>query len=1160
MSTAATYNSTPSIFDPPLPETGQRLDWQGLTGSSAGLALASAARKSRGPICIICDDNQKLSALHQQLNFFTTNGGSEPRQLPILTFPDWECLPYDQFSPHQGIVSERLATLYHLPFLKRGLVLISIDNLLQRLPPASYITGYTFYIERHSQLKIESLRIQLQQAGYLSVSQVMEPGEYAVRGGIIDLFPMGSRHPYRIELFDNEIDTIRTFDPETQRSIKNIDKIELLPAREFPLDDQGRKLFRKNFRSQFSIDPQSCQTYREITQGVIPAGIEFYLPLFFEQTASWFDYLPDNTTLFISDEFDQRSKNSLDQVTTRFDTASLDTGRTCLPPSKLYLDSDFCKTQFKRFAQVRLIGLGDKKKAVKFSTKTNPNFLIQPQLDRPYQSFIEYLTQLNERVLLIAESSGRRETLLGLLRENGIRPVVLDTWAEFISHKDALIAICIGDLEHGFHLNEPAITLICESQIFGKKVIQARRRSQANRDPETLIRSLVDLAIGDPVVHEDHGVGRYRGLQTLHLNGMGQELLLLEYAEGDKLYIPIMSLDLISRYVGASPDTAPLHKLGSEVWDRAKRKARQRAYDVAVELLDVQAARAARRGYAYSAPADSYASFCAAFPFEETADQDQAINDVLNDMQSDKPMDRLVCGDVGFGKTEVALRAAFMAIEDNRQVAVLVPTTLLAQQHFSNFCDRFSDSPVKIAVLSRFRSASQNTLTLESLKTGKLDIIIGTHRLLQSDVDFRQLGLVIIDEEHRFGVRQKERLKTLRNEVDLLTLTATPIPRTLNYAMSGLRDISIIATPPRARLAIKTFIRPWNDAVIFEACNREIRRGGQVYFLYNEVRTIEKIEQKLSELIPDASIRIAHGQMPERELEQIMSDFYHQNFNILLCSTIIESGIDVPNANTIIINRADKFGLGQLHQLRGRVGRSHHQAYAFLLVPSSNVISGDARKRLQAIESLEDLGAGFALASHDLEIRGAGELLGEAQSGAMVDIGFSLYSDYLDRAIASIRNNQEFDPNQRQRLPEVELGDSALLPDDFIPDVQIRLGIYKRLTKANNASELDDIQAELIDRFGLLPDPAKRLLTISLLRLKLAPTGIENLTLGKAGGKAVFNIKADIDPARLIRLIESEPLQYRMKQPATLVIQCDLEGFSDRLSLCNQLIDTFNPD
>lgn len=1160
MNTAENSNH-PSIFSPPLPGPGQSSAWRGLVGGSMALALVSAARQSNGPVCVICDDNHHLTTLRQQLEFFNSDNTGSNQQLPIYTFPDWECLPYDQFSPHQDIVSERLSTLYRLPTLERGLVLISIDNVLQRLAPASYVASHTFYVEQHNKIEIETLRLQLQQAGYLSVGQVMEPGEYAVRGGIVDLYPMGSKHPYRIELFDNEIDTIRTFDPETQRSIKTIEKIELLPAKEFPLDDKGRRLFRKRFRGQFSIDPQSCQTYREISQGLVPAGIEFYLPLFFEYTTSWFDYLPTTTTLFISDDLDQRMEDSLSQIQTRFETASLDTSRACLPPSQLYLDVEFCKQRISDFTHIQQISLGNQTNAVQFETQFGREFPHHSQSDRPYQIFIDHLKQLDGRVLLIAESSGRCETLLGLLRDNGVDSVQYETWHDFISrHDNTQVAICIGSLDHGFRILDSNISLICESQIFGKKVVQARQRSRANRDPESLIRSLADLIPGDPVVHEDHGVGRYRSLETLQLNDQPQELLLLEYAEGDKLYIPILSLDLISRYVGASPETAPLHKLGSETWGRSKQKARQRAYDVAAELLEAQAIRAARKGFAYSVPEDSYAAFSASFPFEETPDQEQAINDVLNDMRSDKAMDRLVCGDVGFGKTEVALRAAFMAIEDNRQVAILVPTTLLAQQHYANFCDRFADLPVKIEILSRFRTASENVTTLENIKNGQLDIVIGTHRLLQADVDFRQLGLVIIDEEHRFGVRQKERFKKLRSQVDLLTLTATPIPRTLNFAMSGLRDISIIATPPRARLAVKTFVRPWNEAVIYEACTREIRRGGQIYFLYNQVQTIEKAEQKLSALLPDANIKIAHGQMRERELEQVMSDFYHQKFNILLCSTIIESGIDVPNANTILINRADKFGLAQLHQLRGRVGRSHHQAYAFLLIPSSKHISGDAKKRLQVIESLEELGAGFALASHDLEIRGAGELLGEAQSGAMVDIGFSLYSEYLDRAIASIRNNKEFNLDTRQRLPEVELGDSALLPEDFIPDVQIRLGIYKRLTEASDASGLDDIQAELIDRFGLLPDSARRLLAISLLRLRLSPTGIENITLGETGGKAVFNQNADVDPAQLIKLIQNNPHQYRMKQPATLIIQRDMENFTDRLLLCNQLIDYFKPE
>ena len=815
-----------------------------------------------------------------------------------------------------------------------------------------------------------------------------------------------------------------------------------------------------------------------------------------------------------------------------------------------------------RFAQIKVSTFSTEKEgeaASGLTTRTTPAFQVNPHSESPYQPFFEFLRDAKDRCLLVAESNGRREVLLELLRDNNFLPTLCKNWQAFCSRDEIQLGLTVSELEQGLRLVDPAVCVITESQLYGNKVLQQRRRSKASRDPESIIRSLAELKDDDPVVHEDHGVGRFRGLKKLTTSGIETEFLVIEYKDSDKLYIPILCLSVVSRYVGGSPETAPLHKLGSEQWIRAKRRAREKAYDIAAELLEVQALRRARAGYTFSTPDDSYNAFAATFPFEETPDQMHGITDILDDMVSDKPMDRLVCGDVGFGKTEMALRAAFLAVHGGKQVAILVPTTLLAQQHYQNFSDRDADFPIRLELLSRFRTTKQLQHALSQIGSGRVDIVIGTHRLLQSDVKFKDLGLVIIDEEHRFGVRQKERLKQLRSQGDVLTLTATPLPRTLNAALSGLRDISIIATPPRARLSIKTFVRQWNEAVIREACLREIRRGGQVYFLHNEVRTNDKQYVLLTNLIPEAQIKIAHGQMPERELESIMTDFYHQRFNILLCSTIIESGIDVPTANTIIINRADRFGLSQLHQLRGRVGRSHHQAYAYMLTPPKKQLTGDALKRLQAIEELEDLGAGFALASHDLEIRGAGELLGEAQSGMIDEIGFSLYTEFLNSAIHSIQhqkgdNNTSVDTSGINT--EINLHEPALFPDDYLPDVHQRLVMYKRISGAQSPEDLNDIRAEAIDRFGLLPESATMLFRMAELRLNTSPLGMNRVDLGPNGGRIIFSSNTNLDPSKIIALIESAPQTYQMKGPQTLVLKANLETAEQRIHALNEIVET----
>jgi transcription-repair coupling factor (superfamily II helicase) len=1125
------------VLAPALPEDSGRLNWHGLKGDSLALAIASAvSRHERGPFVVITPDIQVAELLVEQVGFF-----SGQNALPAITFPDWESLPYDSFSPHQDIISERLATLYRLPDLQRGLLVIAASTLLQRLPPRDFIYRNSLMLNTGDRVDLDEMRKRLDSAGYQCVSQVMEHGEFAVRGALLDLYPMGSRKPYRIDLLDDEIDSIRTFDPETQRSLETHDSIRLLPAREFPMDENAIRLFRRRFRAMFEGDPQACNVYRDVSQGIVPAGIEYYLPLFLEQTGTVFDYFPQHTCILQMDGRDRACAAFQEQLQERYEARRHDRERPVLEPSALFLDVDELNDRLAGYPQIS-VGLFKTLEADPqtrdFATRLPADVRIRARGDEPASALLTFIDGFAGRILISAESAGRRETLREQLGGFGIHPQTVQNWEQFLADGPQL-AITVAPLEHGFVLDAPALAILPETLLFGERARQTRRRKPA-RDPASIVRNLQDLEINAPVVHEEHGVGRYLGLETLKVGEIENEYLTLGYAGGDKLYVPVASLALVSRYTGASPENAPLHKLGSDQWERARRKATKRIHDVAAELLDIYARRAARSGHAYPAPTDEYASFAATFPFEETPDQESAIHQVLEDMQTGMPMDRLVCGDVGFGKTEVAMRAAFLAVQGGGQVGLLVPTTLLAQQHYQNFCDRFADWPVKIELLSRFRTGKQQDSVLRGLAEGTVDIVIGTHKLLQPTVKFRNLGLLIIDEEHRFGVKQKEAIKSLRAEVDILTLTATPIPRTLNMSLSGMRDLSIIGTPPPHRLAIKTFVCEWDKAVVREACLREIKRGGQVYFLHNEVESIEKMAQDLAVIVPEAQIAVAHGQMRERDLEKIMLDFYHRRFNLLVCSTIIESGIDVPTANTIIINRADRLGLAQLHQLRGRVGRSHHRAYAYLVTPPRRALSADAEKRLAAVESMEELGAGFTLATHDLEIRGAGELLGEDQSGQIHEIGFSLYTDLLERAVRALKEGRtpELDQPLHQG-PEIDLLLPALIPDDYIPDVHTRLVLYKRISGAENDQELRELQVEMIDRFGLLPQPAKYLFRVTALKLQAGPMGIRKIELGKQDGRILFDEQPDIDTGKLIELIQTQPQHYRFDGGKTLRLSGD---------------------
>ncbi len=1132
---------------------GDQTRWGRLYGSSFGLLLGETARAHNGPVVVVTTDTATTVRLDYELRFYI----GKQDDLPVHTFPDWETLPYDVFSPHQDIISERLSTLYKLPHLQRGVLLVPITTLMARLAPRAFLDAHSLMLDVGQKLDLAQMRTRLQAAGYQCVSTVYEHGEYAVRGSLLDLYPMGSRTPYRIDLFDDEIEQIRSFDPETQRSLDKVTSLRLLPAREFPLDEQAIARFRHNFRVAFDVSLHECSIYRDVSKALAPAGIEYYLPLFFEQTSTLFDYLPDNALVVTADDIDHATEAFWGTVSQRYESHRHNIDRPLLPPGQMFLPVDEVYGGFKRFPRVRMQHFALDEHAahgVNYATGAPTHLTLDPRAAQPTAVLKNFLDGFNGRVLFAAETTGRRESLLEMCRGCDLHPAAFDDWTAFLK-SDAPLGITVAPLDQGLLLEDPAIAVIAETQLFGEHAMQRRRRKKKGRDPDAVVSSLAELTIGAPVVHEDNGVGRYIGLQKLKIGNVETEFLTLEYADKDKLYVPVSSLHLISRYTGMSPDAAPLHKLGSGQWEKARRKAAEKARDVAAELLDIYARRAARVGYSYRVD-DHYRAFAATFPFEETPDQEDAINAVLDDMKSDKPMDRLVCGDVGFGKTEVALRAAFVAVHANKQVAILVPTTLLAQQHYQNFKDRFADWPFRIESMSRFSSKKEQDVVLKGLEAGTVDIVIGTHKLIQPGIKFKNLGLVIIDEEHRFGVRQKDRFKALRAEVDVLTLTATPIPRTLNMSMSKLRDLSIIATPPARRLAIKTFVTQWNDDLLKEACQRELKRGGQVYFVHNDIATIEKTAHTIEALAPEATVRFAHGQMPERDLERTMLDFYHQRFNVLVCTTIIETGIDVPQANTLIVDRADHFGLAQLYQLRGRVGRSHHQAYAYLIVPPRAAMTADAIKRLEAIESIHDLGTGFTLATHDMEIRGAGELLGEEQSGQMQEIGYSLYLELLERAVQALKTGRQ--PELDRPLDhgtEVDLGVPALIPDDYLPDVHARLMLYKRIASAHDTDELRELQVEMIDRFGLLPDQTKNLFRVTELKLKATPLGLRKIEVGPGGGRFIFNAQPNVDARKIITLIQKQPKVYKLDGSDKLKMTRPMPEAHERFQNVEQLLD-----
>ncbi len=1085
------------------------------TGSADALFLAREASAGRR-LAVLTASALDAERLREEIAWF------EPR-LAVHRLPDWETLPYDHFSPHPDLVSERLQTLWQFTTGAFDVGIVPVATALQRLAPRAFLAGRTFQLRAGERLDLAALRAQLALAGYSHVQQVSAPGEFCVRGGLVDLFPTGSAVPYRIDLVADEIESIRTFDADTQRSIYPVSEIRMLPAREFPLDEDGRARFRESFRERFEGDPSRSRTYKDVTHGLAPAGVEAYLPLFFEATELLFDYLPKEATCVLHGDVPAAAQAFWRDLKSRWELLRGDRDRPLLPPTELYVPVE---DLFVRLADHERLDVrrGSGADAV-------PPVEVDRRSVEPLKALSGFADAFEGRVAIVAESAGRRETLSQFFAEHGFHPTLVDGWARFLEAAHP-VALLHGPIHAGFLLGPERIALITEAELYPGQVRQVRRRdARARVSAEGMVRDLAEVKPGDPVVHSQHGIGRYLGLVTLDLGEGEMEFLHLEYDGGDKLYVPVSQLQAISRYTGAAPESAPLHRLGSGQWEKARRKAAKQVRDTAAELLDLYARRAARQGHAFPLSAKDYEAFSAGFPFEETPDQAGAIESVITDMTRGRPMDRLVCGDVGFGKTEVAMRAAFIAVAAGTQVAILVPTTLLAEQHFQNFGDRFSGFPVKIVELSRFRSPREVARALEGLADGSVDIVIGTHRLIQKDVRFRNLGLVIIDEEHRFGVRQKEELKRLRTEVDVLTLTATPIPRTLALSLEGLRDFSVIATAPQRRLAIKTFVHPLSSGIVREAVLRELKRGGQAYYLYNDVETIENRREELERLLPEARIAVAHGQMRERDLERVMRDFYHQRSNVLLCSTIIETGIDVPTANTILIHRADRFGLAQLHQLRGRVGRSHHQAYAYLLTPPEEALSAGAKKRLEAIQLMEDLGAGFYLAMHDLEIRGAGEVLGESQSGGIHDVGFALYAEMLEQAVKSLKAGREPDLAQPLRVgTEVNLHAPALLPEAYCGDVHERLVLYKRLANCASEEELESVTEELVDRFGPLPDPARVLLECHRLRIQGAPLGVAKIDAAPSSIVVQFVAHPSVDPRRVLSLVQSSRI-YRLPGP-----------------------------
>ena len=1099
-------------------------DWASQGSTAQALTIAERAISYSGISLVITATTAEASTLRTAISFFLQDSNIETK-----VFPDWETLPYDIFSPHQDIISDRIQILSELPTLTQAVLVLPLTSLLHQLPPTDFLASRLFDYQVDETLDRDKLHNQLTRAGYHRVETVYEHGEYAFRGSIIDIFPMGEKAPFRIDLLDNDIESLRIFDPESQRTLSSVERLRLLPAREFPLDKEGINQFLNHWHDHFDPSTTNCPVYKDVKQGIAPQGIEYYLSLFFDHTANLFDYLPEQTQVFMQGDIYSTANTLWQDINRRYTEYGVDPERPLLAPKEIFITVE---DLFSEFKQLNIIHKEQNASVTPEEIKSGiPDISVNSKQNNPLEQLEKFILDIpaDTSILFCAESAGRKEALTELVAANNIKPQPYDSWQDFRSSGETM-GICIYPIDQGFYSKQRNICLITEGELFGQQVLQRRRRSTVSESPDYIFKSLAELKIGAPVVHLDHGVGRYNGLILLSVDGSEQEFLTLIYADDAKLYVPVASLHMISRFSGSGDETmAPLHRLGSDKWDKAKKKAAEKVRDTAAELLDIYSRRAARKGFSCEDNEEEYRQFCSQFPFEETADQQTTIDAVRKDLLSPQPMDRLVCGDVGFGKTEVAMRAAFTVVSSNKQVVILVPTTLLAHQHLDNFRDRFANWPIQVEELSRFKTAKEQQQVINEVEAGKVDILISTHKLLHANIDFSRLGLMIIDEEHRFGVRQKEQLKALRSSVDMLTMTATPIPRTLNMSMHSIRDLSIIATPPAKRLSVKTFIRKKESRVAKEAILREILRGGQVYYLHNDVKSIQRAADELVELVPEARINIAHGQMRERELEKIMSDFYHQRFNVLVCSTIIETGIDIPSANTIIIERADKFGLAQLHQLRGRVGRSHHQAYAYLMTHPEKKLTTDATKRLEAIAAAENLGSGFTLATNDLEIRGAGELLGEEQSGHIQSIGFTLYLEMLDQAVEAIQSGES--PNKAINFDqgiEVNLHIPALIPSDYLPDVNMRLTFYKRLANCQDKQQLHELQVEMIDRFGLLPEAVKALFQIAEIRQIGEHIGLKKIEAGPTSGRLKFLQNTKVEPISIIKLVQQNPNKYKL--------------------------------
>ena len=1099
-------------------------DWASQGSTAQALTIAERAISYSGISLVITATTAEASTLRTAISFFLQDSNIETK-----VFPDWETLPYDIFSPHQDIISDRIQILSELPTLTQAVLVLPLTSLLHQLPPTDFLASRLFDYQVDETLDRDKLHNQLTRAGYHRVETVYEHGEYAFRGSIIDIFPMGEKAPFRIDLLDNDIESLRIFDPESQRTLSSVERLRLLPAREFPLDKEGINQFLNHWHDHFDPSTTNCTVYKDVKQGIAPQGIEYYLSLFFDHTANLFDYLPEQTQVFMQGDIYSTANTLWQDINRRYTEYGVDPERPLLAPKEIFITVE---DLFSEFKQLNIIHKEQNASVTPEEIKSGiPDISVNSKQNNPLEQLEKFILDIpaDTSILFCAESAGRKEALTELVAANNIKPQPYDSWQDFRSSGETM-GICIYPIDQGFYSKQRNICLITEGELFGQQVLQRRRRSTVSESPDYIFKSLAELKIGAPVVHLDHGVGRYNGLILLSVDGSEQEFLTLIYADDAKLYVPVASLHMISRSSGSVDETMdPLQRLGSDKWDKAKKKAAEKVRDTAAELLDIYSRRAARKGFSCEDNEEEYRQFCSQFPFEETADQQTTIDAVRKDLLSPQPMDRLVCGDVGFGKTEVAMRAAFTVVSSNKQVVILVPTTLLAHQHLDNFRDRFANWPIQVEELSRFKTAKEQQQVINEVEAGKVDILISTHKLLHANIDFSRLGLMIIDEEHRFGVRQKEQLKALRSSVDMLTMTATPIPRTLNMSMHSIRDLSIIATPPAKRLSVKTFIRKKESRVAKEAILREILRGGQVYYLHNDVKSIQRAADELVELVPEARINIAHGQMRERELEKIMSDFYHQRFNVLVCSTIIETGIDIPSANTIIIERADKFGLAQLHQLRGRVGRSHHQAYAYLMTHPEKKLTTDATKRLEAIAAAENLGSGFTLATNDLEIRGAGELLGEEQSGHIQSIGFTLYLEMLDQAVEAIQSGES--PNKAINFDqgiEVNLHIPALIPSDYLPDVNMRLTFYKRLANCQDKQQLHELQVEMIDRFGLLPEAVKALFQIAEIRQIGEHIGLKKIEAGPTSGRLKFLQNTKVEPISIIKLVQQNPNKYKL--------------------------------